>query len=64
MEVDGISEWLWGALWDFLSVVELCFSTTEPILGVFGEGWLDQSFYPWFSSNSLLFSLLRLLAGY
>ena len=52
------SEWLWVALWDFLlSVDELCLSATGPILELVGEGWLDQSFY-------LLFSLLRLLAGY
>ena len=57
-------EWLQVTLWDVLSVDEWCFSLVEPILEWFGEGWVDQSAYPWFSSNSLLFSILRLVAGY
>ena len=64
MDIGGFSNELWVALWDFLSVDELCFATVEPILELVGEGWLDPSFYPWCSSNSLLCSLFRLVAGY
>ena len=64
MELEGLSNELWVALWDLLSVDELCFAAVEPVLELVGEGWIDQSLYPWFSSNSLLCSLLRLVAGY
>ena len=64
MDFDSLSNELWVALWDVLSVDELCFATVEPILKWVGQGWLQQSIYPWFSARSLLFSVLRLAAGY
>ena len=64
MDLEGISNELWVALWDVLSVDGLCFATVEPIFKRVGQGWLQQSLYPWFSARSLLFSLLRLAAGY
>ena len=54
---------MWVALWDLLSLKELCFAAVEPVLEIVSEGWVHQSWYPWFSSNSLFCSVLRLVAG-
>ena len=40
MDLENISSELWVALWDVLSVDELCFATVEPILKRVGQGWL------------------------
>ena len=64
MEVENISNELWVALWDVLSVDELCFAIVEPVLKWVGQGWLEQPLYPWFSARSLLFAVLGLATGY
>ena len=63
MDMESLGNELWVALWDLLSVDELCCAAVEPVLELVGEGWLDQSSYPWYSSNSLFCSLFRLVAG-
>ena len=55
---------LWVALWDVLSVDKLCFATVEPIVKWVGQGWLQQSLYPWWSARSLFFAVLRLVSGH
>ena len=64
MEVENISNELWVALWDVVSVDELGFATLEQVLKWVGQGWLQQPLYPWCSARSLFFAVLRLVAGY
>ena len=64
MEVENISNELWVALWDVVSVDELAFATLEPVLKWVGQGWLQQPLYPWWSARSLFFAVLRLVSGH
>ena len=63
MGLESLSNEVWVALWDLISLDELCFAVVEPVLEIVGEGWVHQSWYPWFSSNSLFCFVLRLVAG-